>query len=191
MADNNSIVQNVKFYEFGKKVLWPSIVHNKQYNWYSLDITRKFTYTKDGETKEGSCSTYLHLSATKALVEQLPLAYQLAENLQDNKGVEIYDLFSLIFEICYTFIHRSGTSDRKRLDRWSVRRHCHNRRHRSLEYRQLCHGRMPTHSRWSKSARIWESRRRSLTSVCFILRPSFKQTSFKCRSRDNAMPSPA
>ena len=81
MADNNSIVQSVKFYEFGKNSLWLSIVHNKQWNRYSLDITRKFTNTRDGETKEGSCNTYLNLTATKALVEQLPLAYQLAKNL--------------------------------------------------------------------------------------------------------------
>ena len=101
MADNNSIVQSVKFYEFGKNSLYLSIVHNKQWNRYLLDITRKFTYTKDGETKEGSCSTYLNLSVTKALVEQLPLAYQLAKSLQDNQGVEIYNLFSLIFEMLY------------------------------------------------------------------------------------------
>ena len=191
MADNNSIVQSVQFYEFGKNSLWLSIVHNKQWNRYSLDITRKFIYTKDGETKEGSCSTYLNLSATKALVEQLPLAYQLAKSLQDNQGVEIYNLFSLILQICYTFPHRSGASYRNRLDRWSVRRHCRNRRHRSLEYRQLCSRRMPTHSRWSKSARIWESRRRSWTPVCFILRPSLKQASSKRRSPDHAKPSPA
>ena len=157
MADNNFIVQSVKFYEFGKNLLWLSIVHSKEWNRYSLDITRKLTYTKDGKTKEGYCSTYLNVSATKALVEQLPLTYQLAKSLQANQGVEIYNLFSLIFEICYTFQHRSGASDRKRLDRWSVRRHCRSWRHRSLEYRQLCHGRMPTHSRWSKSARILES----------------------------------
>ena len=191
MADNNFIVQSVKFYEFGKNSLWLSIVHNKQWNRYSLNLTRKFSYRKDGETKEGSCSTYLNLSATKALVEQLPLAYQLAKSLQDNQGVAIYNLFSLIFEICYTFPHRSGASDCKRLDRWSVRRYCSSRRHRSLEYRQLCHKRMLTHSRWSKSARIWESRRRSRTPVCFILRPSFKQTSSKRRSREDAKPSPA
>ena len=158
---------------------------------FSFDITRKFTYTIDGETNEGLCSTYLNLSATNALLEQLPLAYQLAKNLQDNQGVEIYNLFCLIFEICYTFPHMSGASDRKRLDRWSVRRHCRSRRHRSLEYRILCHARMLTHSRWSKSARICESRRRSWTPVCFILWPSFKQTSFKLRSRDHAKPSPA
>ena len=74
MADNISIVQSVKFYEFGKKNLWLSIVHNKEWNRYLLDITRKFTYTKNGKAKEGSCSTYLNLSATKALVEQLSLA---------------------------------------------------------------------------------------------------------------------
>ena len=106
MVDNNSIVQSVRLYEFGKNSLWLSIVHNKQWNRYLLDIKRKFTYTKDGKTKEGSCSTYLNLSATKALVEQLPLAYQLAKGLQDNQGVKIYNLFSLIFEICYTFPHR-------------------------------------------------------------------------------------
>ena len=161
MFDNNSIVQSVKFYEFGKNSLWLSIVHNKQWNKYSLDITRKLTYTKDGETKEGSCSIYLNLSTTKALVEQLPLAFQLAKSLQDNHGVKIYNLFNLIYEICYTFPHRSGASDCKRLDKWSVRRHCRSRRHRSLEYRQLCHGRMPTQSRWSKSAKIWEFWRRS------------------------------
>ena len=66
MADNNSVVQSVKFYEFGKNSLWLSIVHNKQWNRYSLDITGKFTNTKDGETKEGSCSTYLNLTAKKS-----------------------------------------------------------------------------------------------------------------------------
>ena len=30
MADNNSIVQSVKFYEFSKNLLWLIIVHNKQ-----------------------------------------------------------------------------------------------------------------------------------------------------------------
>ena len=112
--------------------------------------------------------------------------FHLAKSLQYNQGVKIYNLFSQIFEICYYFPHKSGASNRKRLDRWSVRRHCRSRRYCSLEYRQLCHGRMPTHSRWSKSARIWESRRQSWTPVCFILRPSFKQTSFKLWSRDHA-----
>ena len=45
----------------------------------------------------------MNLNATKALVEQLPLAYQLAENIQNKQGVKIYNGFSLIFEICYTF----------------------------------------------------------------------------------------
>ena len=75
MADNNSVVQSVKFYEFSKIILWLSIIHNKQWNRYSLNITRKFTYTKDGKTKEGSCSTSLNLTNAKALIDQLPLDY--------------------------------------------------------------------------------------------------------------------
>ena len=54
MAYNNSIVQSIKCYEFGKNLLWLSIEHNKQWNKYSLDITRKFNYSKDGDIKEGS-----------------------------------------------------------------------------------------------------------------------------------------
>ena len=96
MANYNSVVQSIKCYEFNKNSLWLSIVHNKLWNRYSLDITRKFRYTKDCETKEGSCSTYLNLIAAKALVDQLPLAYQIAKNLHDNQGVEIYNIFYLI-----------------------------------------------------------------------------------------------
>ena len=44
---------------------------------------RKFTYTNDGETNEGSCNTYLNLNLTaaNALVDQLSLAYQLTKTL--------------------------------------------------------------------------------------------------------------
>ena len=101
MAENNSIVQSVKFYEFGKNSLWLSIVHNKQWNMYSLDITRKFTYTNNCERKEGSCSTYLNLTATKALVEQLLVAYQLAKKFQDNQGVKIYNILSNLQNMLY------------------------------------------------------------------------------------------
>ena len=100
MAENNSIVQSLKFYEFGKKILWLNIVHNKQWNRYLLDITRKFTYTNNGETIENSWSTFLNLTATKALVEQLPLAYQLAKKFQDNQGVKIYNIYCLTSKIC-------------------------------------------------------------------------------------------
>ena len=89
MADRYFIVQSVKFYEFGKNSYWLSIVYNKQWNRYSLDIKRKFNYTKDVETKEGSCTTFLNLTAEKALVDQLSLSYQFAKTLQDNQGVEI------------------------------------------------------------------------------------------------------
>ena len=69
MANYNYVVQSIKCYEFNKNSLWLSIVHIKLWNRYSLDITRKFRYTKDGETKEGSCSTYLNLIAAKAIVD--------------------------------------------------------------------------------------------------------------------------
>ena len=96
MDNYNSVVQSIQCYEFNKNLLWLSIVHTKLWNSYLLAITRKFRYTKDGETNEGSCSTYLNLIAAKALVDQLALAYQLAKNLQDNHCVEIYDIFYLI-----------------------------------------------------------------------------------------------
>ena len=60
MADNNLVVQSVKFYEFGKYLLWLSIVHSKQWNRFLLDITRKFSYTNNGETKVGSFTIYLN-----------------------------------------------------------------------------------------------------------------------------------
>ena len=71
MADNNSVVQSVKFYEFNNNSLWLSIVHNTQWNRFSLDITRKFSYTQDGKIKEGFSTIYLNLTATKALVDKL------------------------------------------------------------------------------------------------------------------------
>ena len=51
MAHINTVVQSVKFYEFVKNSLWLSIIHNKQWNKFSLDITRQFSYIKYGETK--------------------------------------------------------------------------------------------------------------------------------------------
>ena len=48
MAENNSIVQRVTFYKFGKYSFRLSIVLKKQWNRYSFNITRKFTYTKEG-----------------------------------------------------------------------------------------------------------------------------------------------
>ena len=149
MADNNTVVQSVKFYEFGKNSLWLIIVNNKQWNRFSLDITRQFRYIKDGKANDGSFSTYFNLTAVTALVDQLPLAYQLAKKLQHKQGVEIYNIFCLMSEICYTFLHRSAASNREKLCKWYARRHCCSRRHCSLKYRQRCRGRMRTYSRWS------------------------------------------
>ena len=60
MADNNSVVQSVKCYELSNNSLWLSIVKNKQWNSFSLYITSKFTYIKDGETKESFSRIYLN-----------------------------------------------------------------------------------------------------------------------------------
>ena len=62
-------VQNVEFNEFEKKSYRLSIVYNKQYNRYLLEITRKFNYTINNETKEGFCKTYLNFTAAKKLVD--------------------------------------------------------------------------------------------------------------------------
>ena len=189
MTYSNFVVQSIKCYEFGKNSLLLNIVHNKQWNKYLLDITpRKFSYTNNGKTKEGSCSIYLNLITAIAFVDQLPLAYQLAKKLQDDKGVKIYNIFCLLFEICYTFPHRSAASDRERLGRLSAWGHYRSRRHRSLEYRELCAWHMRTYLRWSRSTRIWESRRRSWNPVCLKLRPCFQRTYCKRRSRDHAKP---
>ena len=47
---------------------------------------------------------------------------------------------------------------------------------------------MRTNSRWSKSARSWECRSRSWTSLCFYQRPRFKRTFCERRRRDHAKP---
>ena len=85
MSNYNFVVQSIKCYEFNKNSLWLSIVHNKLWNKYSLDITRKFSYTKDGENNKKSCNIYLNLIAAKALVDQLSLAYHLAKNFRTTK----------------------------------------------------------------------------------------------------------
>ena len=96
MANYNFVVQNIKCYEINKNSLWLSIVYNKLWNTYSLEITRKFRYTNDIKIKEGFCSTYLNLIAAKAFVNQLRLAYQSAKNFQDYQGVKFYNIFYLI-----------------------------------------------------------------------------------------------
>ena len=84
MSKYNFVVQSIKCYEFNINSLWLSIIQTKLYKTYSLDIKRNFSYTKNGETNKGSCSTYLNLIVAKALVDQLPLGYQLAKKLHNN-----------------------------------------------------------------------------------------------------------
>ena len=90
MAVNFSTVQTVKFYEFGSSSYLVGVVFNKQWDRHYLEITRKYKYNKDGQETEGSSSTYLNLSAAAALLKQLPTSYQLAKDLQENLGLEIY-----------------------------------------------------------------------------------------------------
>ena len=90
MAENFSTVQSVKFYEFGSNSYWIGVVFNKQWEQYYLDITRKYTYTKDGQSKQGLTSTYLNLTAAATLINQLPGAYRFTKHLQDNQTVKIY-----------------------------------------------------------------------------------------------------
>ena len=110
MAKKIFTVQSLKFYEFGSNSYWIDVVFNKQWERYYLDNTSKYTYTKDGQLKEGSTSTYLHLTAAAALVDQLPGVYQFAKNQQDNQGVKIYKLSCLISKILYTYTHRPTAS---------------------------------------------------------------------------------
>ena len=114
MAERFSAVQSVKFYEFGSNSYWIGVVFNKQWAKYYLDITRKYTYTKDRQSKEGSTSTYLNLTAAAALVDQLAGVYQFAKNLQDNQFVAINRLSCLNFKILFIFPHRQTASDSKR-----------------------------------------------------------------------------
>ena len=92
MADNNFVVQLVKFYEFSQNSLWLSRLHIKQCYRFLFNITRKLSYTKDDKTKEGISTIYLNLTVAKALVDQMSLAYQLAQYLQDYHGAKIYNI---------------------------------------------------------------------------------------------------
>ena len=122
MVHNISSVQCVKFSEFTKNSLLLRINFNKQLNRYLLDITRKFTYTKNGDTKVGFCTTYLNLTAAKALVDQLQGAYQLAKNLQVRKGVEMYRLFCLISKTLYfsTQVSSKWLQKTRQMDCWGT-----------------------------------------------------------------------
>ena len=52
MSNYNTVVQSINCYEVNNNSLWLSIVHNKVWNRYWLDIARKLSNNKDGETKQ-------------------------------------------------------------------------------------------------------------------------------------------
>ena len=113
MAENFSTVQSVKFYKFSSNSFWNCVVFNKQWEKYYLYITRKYTYIKDGQYKEVSTNSYLIITATAALLDQLPGAYRFAKNLQHNQGVKFYRLICLICKTLYKFPHKPTASDSK------------------------------------------------------------------------------
>ena len=93
MAENNSVVKSVKLYDIGKNSLWLSIVHDKRYNRYSLEITRKLTNNKNNKAKEGSSTSYLSLTFAKTLVDQLSGANQFAKNSAEYSVLKFIDYF--------------------------------------------------------------------------------------------------
>ena len=52
---------------------------------------RKYTYSKNNQTKEGFTSTYLILTAAAALVDQRSGVCQFSTNLQNNKVLKFID----------------------------------------------------------------------------------------------------
>ena len=68
MPTLEDILQNVKFYEYRKTSIWLAVVYNKQWKKYSIHLTRKYSYIKDGETKVESNTIFLPLSADAGLI---------------------------------------------------------------------------------------------------------------------------
>ena len=75
MANQEDIIQNTKFYEYKNTSMWLAVVFNKQWKKYSLHLTRKYSYIKDGETKQGTDTIFLSLTVAAGLIWQLFPAY--------------------------------------------------------------------------------------------------------------------
>ena len=87
MENQEDIIQNTKFYEYKNSSMWLAVVFNKQWKKYSLHLTRKYSYIKDGETKLGTNTIYLPLIAAAGLIGQLFPAYQFAKQLEEENGI--------------------------------------------------------------------------------------------------------
>ena len=78
MASENNIVQNVKFYESGTTSVVLAVVFNSKWKKHSIHLTRNYSYTEDGATKQGSSTIFLSLTCAAALIGQLEPAYRFA-----------------------------------------------------------------------------------------------------------------
>ena len=81
MINQEDIIQNTKFYEHKNTSMWLAVVFNKQWKKYSLHLTRKYSYIKNGDTKLGTNKIFLPLTAAARLIGQLFSAYQFAKQL--------------------------------------------------------------------------------------------------------------
>ena len=93
MAAANNIIQSVKFYESGSTSFVLAMVFNSQWKNYYIYLTRNYSYSEDGVTKQGSHTTLLYLNCAAALIGQLEPAYRFAKQLEE-QGVNIFRLFT-------------------------------------------------------------------------------------------------
>ena len=88
MANQEDIIQNTMFYEYKISSMWLAVVFNKQWKKYSIHLTRKYSYIKDGETKLGFNTIFLPLTAAAGLIGQLFPAYQFANQMEEENGIK-------------------------------------------------------------------------------------------------------
>ena len=75
MANQEEIIQITKFYKYKNSFLWLAVVFNKQWKKYSIPLIRKYSFFKDGETKQNTTTIFLSLTVAAGLIGQLVPAY--------------------------------------------------------------------------------------------------------------------
>ena len=88
MANQEDIIQNTIFYEYKNSSMWLAIVFNKHWKKYSIHLTTKYSYIKDGEAKLGTNTIFLPFTAAGGLIGQLFPAYQFAKQLEEENGIK-------------------------------------------------------------------------------------------------------
>ena len=92
MTTQENIVQNIKFYEYRNTYMWLAVVYNKQWKNYSIHLTRKYSYSKIGQTKLDSNTIYLSINAVAGLIKQLLSAYHYAKQLEEENGIKLFNI---------------------------------------------------------------------------------------------------